>query len=192
MRVEAGPLSRHLLELIGTGGKFEGGVRHFGHLLHGEGADIRSEILRIVLFLLQLRCDPGIQVLRDTDVREALVVHHQNVVLRPVLLDQGAFQRERFILAVHNDHIEIVHVGDHLRHFGHMVRPFAEVARDAQFQTLGLADVDHFILFVPHDIHAGKFRQIRCLFIQFFPVHSDLFSKQKSRPSGGSFSAITR
>ena len=56
-----------------------------------------------------------------------------------------------------------------------LVRPFAEVARDAQFQTLGLADVDHFILFVPHDIHAGKFRQIRCLFIQFFPVHSDLF-----------------
>ena len=40
----------------------------------------------------------------------------------------------------------------------------AEVADDAVFQPLGLADVDDLALFVEHDIHARKLRQI----IRFF------------------------
>ena len=124
-----------------------------------ERAVIARSILRSAAGERQLR----IGTLKiDADEGITLVVLEQDIVVRPVALDQRVFQHERFEFAVSDDHVEIAHLVDHRRHLRQMLA--AEVADDAVFQPLGLADVDDLALFVEHDIHARKLRQI----IRFF------------------------
>ena len=83
-----------------------------------------------------------------------------------MLLDKAAFQHQGLKLAVAEDILEPVHVGDHAAHLVVVVFLRAKVLADPVLQSLGLADVDDVPGPVVHDVHPGGKGQLHGLAAQ--------------------------
>ena len=119
-------------------------------LPNGPEAQVGTHIFGPVFLFLQHRCNPGPAAAADADVAVALVVFEQNIILWLVLLNQAALQHKGLKLAVSQDVLEPVHIGDHFAHFGVVVFFRAKVLAHPVFQGLGLADVDDLSGLVVH------------------------------------------
>ncbi len=119
------------------------------------GADVLGAVVRGALGLRDARPRPP----GHADVAVPLVVLEQDVVFGGVLLNQAALEHQRLELAVGQDVLEPLHVGDHLAHLRVVVLLGAEVLADPVLKRLRLADVDDLPRFVVHQVDAGMQRQ---------------------------------
>ena len=108
------------------------------------------------------------------EIRIPFVILEQNVVFGTVALNQGAFQYQRLKLRRGYYHVEMVDVADHQLCFGRMGGGILKILAHPVFQFFGLADIDHLVVTVAHDIHAGRVRQAQRLFFQFIKGHAVL------------------
>ena len=131
-------------------------------------ADVWAEVLRAVLLH-----PPGEGQARerlfqvDAQVRIMLIVLEKDVVVRFMQLDEVAFEAQRFEVAVAQENVEVVDVGNHGGDFRRVLR-VAEVGADAVFEVDRLADVDNRAVFVLHQVAAGAFGQHPDFQLQLF------------------------
>ena len=89
----------------------------------------------------------------------ALVVAHEDVEARLVLLYQRGFRQERLRLVLHGHDLEVVDGVDHRADFRRMAGARAEVRADAAPEVLRLAYVYDYAPAVSHEIAAGAVGQ---------------------------------
>ena len=82
--------------------------------------------------------------------------------MRLVLLDKGILQDQGLEFRIGHDDIEVTDFLNHGFHLGKMIS--VEIAADSVFQLFCLSHIDHVAVFIQHEIHARKLRQI----IRFF------------------------
>ena len=125
---------------------------------------------------MQREGEPRPLLLGHFDIAVALVVLQQDVVLRGVGLDLAGFQHQRLELALADDDIERIGVGDHLADLVIMGHTLPEILAHPDAQPLGLADIDDGVAFVPDDIHPRQKRQHTGFFVEFRFGHASAFS----------------
>ena len=148
--------------------------RRLGHLTGRKARGIRADILRAVILFLQRERQPRPLVLCHLDIAVALVVLEQDVVLRGVGFYLACFQHQRLELALADDDVERVGVGDHLADLVVVRHTLPEILAHPDAQTFGLADIDDGAAFVPDDIDARQKRQHTGLFVKFCLGHQVL------------------
>ena len=101
---------------------------------------------------------------RDLQVRERLVVHQVRVVERTDVLDQPGLFEHRVDFALGFEVIDVIDLVDHLDDVraagGFQVAAGLEVAGDAGAQALGLADVEHDVVGVLHEVQTRTRREL--------------------------------
>ena len=90
----------------------------------------------------------------------ALVVAHEDVEARLVLLYERRLREKRLLLVLHGHHLEVPHSIDHRAHLGSVSRAGAEVLRDAPLEVLRLAHVNYRAPAISHEIAAGAVGQV--------------------------------
>ncbi len=90
------------------------------------------------------------------DVGIGFVVAQQNVVTRLLLLDQVVLERERFLLVVDDDVIEIDGLAQQRPGLGVFAGAFQEIRTHSRAQVIRLADVDDLAIGILVEIHAGR------------------------------------
>ena len=148
--------------------------RRLGHLTGRKARGIRADILRAVILFLQRERQPRPLVLCHLDIAVAFIVLEQDVVLRGVGFYLACFQHQRLELALADDDVERVGVGDHLADLVVVRHTLPEILAHPDAQTLGLADIDDGAAFVPDDIDARQKRQHTGLFVKFCLGHQVL------------------
>ena len=108
----------------------------------------------------------GILFAGELDVRIGLVVAQQDVEARLPLLDEVVLERERFLLVVDQDVVDVAGFGDQRAGLDVGQPVVVEVAADAAAQVLGLADVDDRPVLVFVEVHAGQQGQLRRFFAE--------------------------
>ena len=127
-------------------------------MLNGIRTGVRADIFCAVVIFLQNRRYGFVFVARHADIAITFIVFEQDIVFRHMLLNQAAFEHQRFKFAVGYNIVKMVHVFDHFAHFDCVAVRRAEILADAVFERFCLADINNFILLVFHDIHAGQQR----------------------------------
>ena len=89
----------------------------------------------------------------------ALVVAHEDVEARLVLLNEGGFGKEGLRLVLHCHRLEVVDRVDHRLDLRRMARAGTEVGADAALEVLRLAYVDDYAPAISHEIAAGAVGQ---------------------------------
>ena len=110
--------------------------------------------------------------LRHLDIAVALVVLQQDVIFWGVGLDLAGFQYQRLELALADDDVERIGVGDHLADLVVVGDPLPEILAHPDAQPLGLADIDDGVGLIPDDIHTGQQRQHTGFLVEFCFRHS--------------------
>ena len=175
--VQAGAaLAAVLREPFIAPGQQKGIHGRFGHLPRRKAGGIGADVLRSVLLFLQREGEPRPLLLGHFDIAVALVVLQQDVVLRGVGLDLAGFQHQRLELALADDDIERIGVGDHLADLVIVGHTLPEILAHPDAQPLGLADIDDGVAFVPDDIHPRQKRQHTGFFVEFRFGHASAFS----------------
>ena len=160
MGVQAGASLADLLrEALGAARQQKGIHGRFCHLPRRKAGGVRADILCPVLLLLQGEGKARPVLPGDADIAITLVILEQNVVLGGMRLDLAGFQHQRLKLALTDDNVKGVGVGDHLADLVIVGHAFAEILAYPDAQALGLADINDGVAFVPDDIHPGQQRQ---------------------------------
>ena len=124
------------------------------------GREVRPEVERAVAAQAARRIDPRIALAdRQLDVRVGLVVAQKDVVARLLLLDQVVLKRQRFLLVVHDDVVEVDGLAQQRSGLGIVGRALQKIGAHAGAQAVGLAHVDDLAVGVLVQIHAGRGRQ---------------------------------
>ena len=107
-----------------------------------------------------------------------LIILQQNIVLRHISLDQGAFQNQGFKFAgCHND-IEVVNFTDHGPRLRGVGGGILKILADSVFQFFCFADIDHLVRLIPHNIHSGCIRKGQGFILQFIKCHGRIILKK--------------
>ena len=134
---------------------------------------VGAEILRAVIQNARSQLDHRIFLVQiDAQIRIALVILEQDVVLRHVALDERAFEHQRLKFRSGNNDVEMVDLGDHAPCLWRMGRGILKILADTVFELLGLADVDDRAGLVLHDIDARLQRETQRLVLEFFKCHN--------------------
>ena len=173
MSVQAGAAFADLLrEALGAARQQKGIHGRFCHLPRRKAGGVRADILRPVLLLLQGEGKARPVLPGDADIAITLVILEQDVVLGRVRLDLTGLQHQRLKLALTDDDVKGVGVGDHLADLVIVGHALAEILAYPDAQALGLADIDDGVAFVPDDIHPGQQRQHTGFLIEFGLSHA--------------------
>ena len=160
MGVQAGaPFADLLREALGAARQQKGIHGRFRHLPRRKAGGVGADILCPVLLLLQGEGKARPVLPGDADIAITLVILEQNVVLGGMRLDLAGFQHQRLKLALTDDNVKGVGVGDHLADLVIVGHALAEILAYPDAQALGLADINDGVAFVPDDIHPGQQRQ---------------------------------
>ena len=162
--VQAGALLANITrELLRAGRQKQRFLYSLYYLMRLAAAAEGAEIARAVLGLPVDKAHPRILALHvHAHKGIALIVLEEDVILRLVPLYKRVFQHQRFKLASGDNDVEIAHL---FHHRGDLRQVLAvEIAADAVFQLLRLADVYDLVMLVEHDVHAWQKRKI----IRFF------------------------
>ena len=171
--VQAGaPFAAVLREALIAPGQQKGIHRRFCHLPGRKAGGVRAEILCAVVLLLQRERQARPRLFRHFDIAVALVVLQQDVIFWGVGLDLAGFQHQRLELALADDDVERIGVGDHLADFVVVGDPLPEILAHPDAQPLGLADIDDGVGLIPDDIHTGQQRQHTGFLVEFCFRHS--------------------
>jgi hypothetical protein len=95
----------------------------------------------------------------EPQVDVALVVLEDDVVARPVLLDQVVLENQRFLLGAGDDVIDAHRSRDQELHRGPAVTTLAEVVPHPRSQRLSFSDIDHPPGFVLEKVDARVGRE---------------------------------
>ena len=128
-------------------------------LADAAGGGKGAEVAGAVLGNLAGDIDPG-KVLSQVDFQVGIgfVVLETGVEVGLVPLNQGVLEDKSFGFGVGDDKLEVSQLGDHPADFGRLAGQGAEVGAEAVAEDAGLADIQHGILGVFHNIDAGLFR----------------------------------
>ena len=160
MGVQAGAAFADLLrETLGAARQQKSVHGRFCHLPCRKAGGVGADILCPVLLLLQGEGKARPVLPGDADIAVTLVILEQNVVLGRMRLDLAGFQHQRLELALTDDDVKGVGVGDHLADLVVVGHTLAEILAYPDAQALGLADINDGVAFVPDDIHPGQQRQ---------------------------------
>ncbi len=98
---------------------------------------------------------------RELDVGIGLVVAQQDVEARLPLLDEVVLERERFLVVVEQNVLDIARFRDQRAGLDIREPVVVEVAADAAAEIVGLADVDYGPVRVLIEVHAWQQGQLR-------------------------------
>ena len=161
-----------LREAFGAARQQKGIHGRFCHLPRRKAGGVRADILRPVLLLLQGEGKARPVLPGDADIAITLVILEQDVILGRVRLDLAGFQYQCLELALTDDDVKGVGVGDHLADLVIVGHTLPEILAHPDAQPLGLADIDDGVAFVPDDIHPGQQRQHTGFLIEFGLSHA--------------------
>ena len=149
----------------------------------GLSAHIRAEIPRAILRRPRNDRKARIVLRRvQPDIRIALVVLQQNVVLGLIFFYHRIFEHERLELALGNDDVEGVDMADELARFGVQALGRLKIVRHTVAQQLGLADVDDPAGLVLVHIYARLHGEPAHALFQLFSCHGRPFLPRGFRP----------
>ena len=122
-------------------------AQHGEHLAHARRAHVRAEVFRPILlhaaYQLHARIIlPGI----DAQIGVVLVVLEEDVVLRPVQLDEVALENQRLQIAVAEHHVEVIDALHHRAHLDRVLPTLMKILADAVLEVDRLAHIDDFSL----------------------------------------------
>ena len=173
MGIQAGASLADLLwEALGAARQQKGVHGRFCHLPRRKAGGVRADILCPVLLLLQGEGKARPVFPGDADIAVTLVILEQDVVLGRMRLNLAGFQYKCLELALADDDVKGVSVGDHLADLVIVGHALAEILTYSDAQALGLADIDDGVAFVPDDIHPGQQRQHTGFLIEFGLSHA--------------------
>ena len=153
--VQAGALLAEIArELLGAAGQLERQPQRIDDVLRYEAAAEGSKIAGLIAGDAADHLHGGI-VLRqiDAQVRIALVILQEDVVLGHVPLDERAFEHERLKFRPGDDGVEMVDLRDHLPRLRRVGGRILKILADPVFELLRLADVDDRAGLVLHQVH---------------------------------------
>ena len=135
-------------------------VNEIDDAIRQAGREVRAEVERAVLAQAARDVHARIALAHgQLDVGIGFVVAQQNVVARLLLLDEVVLERERFLLVVDHDVVEIDGLAQQRAGLGVLRRAFEKIRAHPRAQVLGLADIDDLALGVLVEIHAWRGRQ---------------------------------
>ena len=117
---------------------------------------VRPEVSRAIFDQPSGYIDAREALVREFDVRIGLVVAQQDVEPRLVLLDQVVLERERFLLVIDENVVDVARFRDQRAGLDVRQLVVVEIAANARPEDLRLADVDDFRRGVLVQIHAGR------------------------------------
>ena len=117
---------------------------------------VGPEILRSVVPQLPRRLHTREGLAADDDPRICLVVLEKDVVTRLEGLDEGVFQQQRILLAVHHKVADLDDLPHQNPNLGRMVAVLHKVRRDTFAQRFGLAYIYNGTVFVEELIYLGE------------------------------------
>ena len=94
----------------------------------------------------------------QVEIGKALVVAQQDVVARPVLLDEVVLEDQRLGVGVDDRDLAAAHLAHHRRDLRRQLVG-AKIARHAALEVLRLADVENLAIRIEHAVHAGPRRK---------------------------------
>ena len=95
---------------------------------------------------------------RELHIRIGFVVAQQDVEARLALLDEVVFQRQRLVLVVDQDVVDVDRVAHQRSGLGVGLGGFQQIGANPRAKILRLADVNHFSVGVLIEVHAGPGR----------------------------------
>jgi hypothetical protein len=119
---------------------------------------IRSVIGAPVLAKTPCHVHSRIFLARQLDIRIGLVIAQQDVVSGLVLLNEIVLKRERFLVVVDLDEVDIPSLTDQGSRFSVSKPVLVEVAPDARTKALGFSDINDFPVPLFVLIHAWQGR----------------------------------
>ena len=116
---------------------------------------IGTEVAVAVVVKTTHAVDPG-EILRQRhlDVRIALVVAHQHIILWPVLFNIIALQHQRLDLVLDDDKLDILDLRHHTSILGAEIGRLLEIRAHAVIQRDRLPDIQNGPLAILHNINA--------------------------------------
>ena len=172
----------------------EGGADGIDHLLGTSAAAVRAEVLRAVVLDAGCQRDHRIRLPQiDAQIGIALVILEQDVVLRHIVLDKRTFQHQRLELRRRRNCLKVVNLRDHTPCLWRMRGGLLKILAHPVLQFFRLADINHRIACVLHEIDARLVRQRQCGLLQFFLCHMRSprqMKKPPQTPAAAAFGAI--
>ena len=147
-----------------AGGHQEVPVDEVHQAVRQVGREVGAEVGGAVLAQAPRDVDARVLLAGQLDVGVGLVVAQQDVEARLVLLDQVVLERQRFLLVVDQDVVDVARLGDQGAGLDVGQALVGEVAAHARAQVLGFADVDNGAVRVLVQIDAGQKRAAARLF----------------------------
>ena len=121
------------------------------------GREVRPEVQRSVLAQASRRKHARIALAdRQLDIGISFVVAKKNVVARLLLLDQVVLERQRFLLVVDDDVVDIDRLAQQSSGLGVLGGSFQKIRPQTRAQVLRLAHVDDLTVGVLVQVHAGR------------------------------------
>ena len=145
----------------------EAGIEQVDDPVHSSRVAIGAEVAAAVFAHLPGLDNPRPFLFCYFYIWIGFVVPQENVVLRPVLLNEIALQNERLHLTVHGDILELTDLADHAPDLRVHISGRLEVLPHTAAQANSLANVDYIAKAVFVDINS---RGVRKLFESFFNV----------------------
>ena len=172
--IQAGPPLPYIPgKLQMTAGELQSQAKGFHHVMGDTSAAKRAEILRAIVTEPAHQGDSGIDLPHiQPQIGIALVILQQDIVLRHIALDQGAFQYQRFKLRRRDNDIKMMDFTHHDTGFGRMGRGVLKILTDTVLEFLRFADVDYFVGLIPHDIDTRCIGQTQRFFLQLIECHA--------------------
>ena len=121
------------------------------------GREVRAVVFAAVFF--QPPCDIHARkalAKRELDVRISFVVAQKDVVARLLLLDEVVLERQRFLVVVDDDVVDVDGLAHERAGLGVGQGFVREIVTDAGAQILGLADINDLAFGVLVQVHAGR------------------------------------
>ena len=110
--------------------------------------------------------DAGELLIGELDVRVSFVVAQKNIEARLPLLDEVVLERQRLLLVVDDDDLDVLRDLDQGAGFGVGEAVLVEIAADAASQVLRLADVKNLPGPIFVEVDAGGYRELGDLLAQ--------------------------
>ena len=147
-------------QLMRAGANGENAPHRVQRVAHHIRAKIGAEVFRAIVRHAPHNGHARKRLLHiHAQIRIVLIVLKQDVIKRFVPLDQIAFQREGFHLAIHEHQFKVVHPCDHRAYLLRMIGGRLKILPHAIFEVFRLADINHLSAAF-HNIAAWRIRQV--------------------------------
>ncbi len=136
-------------------------VKQLDRIPHRLAAGVGPEIFCLILHHIPRQHHPGERLThRHLDKRIRFIVHQHGIILRPMLLDQVAFQHQGFQLGIRHDILKPPDMGHHLLNLDPLVPTGLKILPYPVLQADRLSYIYNVVLFIMHQVHTWFGRQL--------------------------------